>query len=293
VPFDLTDLGLFSQVVEAGSITAGAQKAHLTLAAASARIRGMEDSLGLRLLHRERRGVRATDAGISLVHHARLILAQHERMHDELGRYVHGFAGRVRLLCPTAILTEFLPEVLGPYLADHPKVSIDLQERPSQSIVRELASGEADVGIMARTSALPGLEAFPFRTLRFVLATPLHHPLASRRSVAFRDALEHDFVGLAQGSATQKYLEDQAARLGKQVRYRVRMREFPGVCRMVEDNVGIAVIPESAAGRGGEAGALRLVRLKDAWASRQFLLCVRRFDLLPAYAKDLIERIRA
>ena len=55
--FDLTDLGLFRHVVEAGSITRGAERAHLALAAASTRIRQMEETLGATLLQRSRAGV--------------------------------------------------------------------------------------------------------------------------------------------------------------------------------------------------------------------------------------------
>ncbi len=61
--FDLTDLRLFLNVHEAGTITAGAQRSHMTLASASERIRGMEELLGVALLMRDRRGVEVTPAG--------------------------------------------------------------------------------------------------------------------------------------------------------------------------------------------------------------------------------------
>src|SRR5580692_1569071 len=78
--FDLTDLKLFLHVVEAGSITHGAERMHLAVAAASTRIRNMEAALGTNLLHRERLGVQPTPAGRTLVHHARIMLQQAERM---------------------------------------------------------------------------------------------------------------------------------------------------------------------------------------------------------------------
>ena len=68
--FDLTDLNLFRHVVDAGSITHGAERAHLALAAASTRIRNMEKSLGAPLLVRTRQGVVPTPAGRTLVQHA-------------------------------------------------------------------------------------------------------------------------------------------------------------------------------------------------------------------------------
>jgi DNA-binding transcriptional LysR family regulator len=74
--FDLTDMQLFLHVIEAGSITAGAERAHIALASASARVRGMEETLGMPLLVRGRRGVHPTPVGETLVHHARLVLSK-------------------------------------------------------------------------------------------------------------------------------------------------------------------------------------------------------------------------
>ena len=114
--FDLTDLSLFRHVVEAGSITHGAARANLALAAASARIRNMEQALGADLLVRGRQGVTPTPAGRTLLQHARIILDQSERLREDLGAYAEGVAGQIRLLSNTNALTEFLPEVLSSFL---------------------------------------------------------------------------------------------------------------------------------------------------------------------------------
>src|SRR5690349_21183746 len=120
--YDFTDLRLFLLVAETGSITHGAERAHLALASASARIRGMEEALGVALLERGRRGVRTTAAGRALAQHARTVLQQLERMRGELGEYARGLKLRVRLLANTAALSEFLPEALGTFLAEHPTI---------------------------------------------------------------------------------------------------------------------------------------------------------------------------
>src|SRR3546814_3555933 len=147
--FDLTDLRLFLHVAEAGSITHGADRANMALASASARIRGMEEALGVPLLERGRRGAKPTPAGQALLHHARVVLQQMERMRGELGDYARGLKGHVRLLCNTAALTEFLPEALAGYLAAYPNVDVDLEERLSYEIVQAVAEGLADIGIVA------------------------------------------------------------------------------------------------------------------------------------------------
>ncbi|CAJ0853545.1 MAG: LysR substrate-binding domain-containing protein [Ralstonia sp.] len=290
--FDLTDLRLFLHTAEAGSITAGAERAHLTLASASARIRGMEDTLGVPLLTRNRRGVETTAAGRTLVHHARVVLQQMDRMRGELGEYARGLKGYVRLLSNTAAMTEFLPETLSAFLAAHPEVDIDLEELVSHEIVEAIAQGRADIGIVNDAVDLSGLETFPFRHDRLVLVTARDHPLAERRELAFVETLQEDFVGLTGDNALQAYLAGHAARAGHRLKYRVRLRSFDAVCRMVERNVGVGVIPEHAAIRLQRSMGIRRVRLTDAWATRLLRICVRHFDDLPVFARQLIEHLR-
>jgi DNA-binding transcriptional LysR family regulator len=291
--FDLTDLRLFLHVADSGSITDGATRAHLALASASARIRGMEAALGVDLLTRGRRGVKPTPAGQALVHHARLMMEQLERMKGELGAYARGLKGHVRLLCNTAAISEFLPEPLGTYMAAHPNVDVDLEERPSYEIVQAVAQGAADLGIVADTVDLGELQTFPFRVDRLVVVVPRGHALAKRRQIAFRDIAGRDFVGLSAGSALQDHLGQHAARGGRALKLRVRVSGFDAVCRMVECGVGVGIVPETAARRCRRALAISAVPLSDAWALRHLTLCVRRFNALPTHAQRLVEHLRA
>src|ERR671917_588092 len=254
--FDLVDLSLFRHVVEAGSITHGAERAHLALAAASTRIRNMEKSLGAPLLLRSRQGVTPTLA-------ARTLLAGAERLREDLGSFTGGLAGQIRILSNTNALTEFLPEALSAFLAGHPQVSIDLEERLSDEIVGLIAEGVGDIGIVAGTVDTGRLETYPFRSDRFVLVVPGGHPLASRPSIPFDEVLEHDFVGLDRASALQRFLAGKAGRIGRPLRLRVQLRSFDAVCRMVEAGVGLGIVPETTARRAARTMAITPVDLQD------------------------------
>jgi DNA-binding transcriptional LysR family regulator len=291
--FDLTDLGLFRHVVEAGSITRGAERANLALAAASTRIRNMEDALGASLLVRGRHGVRPTQAGSTLLAHARTMLTQAEKLREDLGAYAGGLVGQVRVLSNTNALTEFLPETLSSFLAAHPNVSIDLEERLSDEIVGLIAEGVGDVGVVAGTVDVGRLTTYPFRTDRFVLVVARDHPLAHRPRIGFAEVLEHDFVGLDRASALQRFLADKAARAGQSLRLRVQLRSFDAVCRLVECNVGIGIVPETTARWATKTMAITVVPLADAWAVRDLTICVRSFGELPTHARQLVEHLRA
>jgi DNA-binding transcriptional LysR family regulator len=289
--FDLADLRLFLNVVEAGSITHGAERTHLAVAAASTRIRNMEAELGTPLLHRERQGTTPTEAGRTLVHHARLLLQQADRMHGDLGQYAEGIRGQVRLLSNTNALTEFLPEPLSAFLAAHPQINIDLEERLSDEIVAAIADGTADIGIVAGTVETAGLEILPFRTDRFVLVVAQNSPLASVERRGFAEVLDYDFVGLDRTSALQRFLSEKAERIGRRLKLRVQLRGFDAVCRLVECNVGIGVVPATTAERHAKTMAIHRIELTDEWALRKLTICVRRQDDLPLYARALVRHL--
>jgi len=293
VRFDLADLSLFRHVVDAGSITHGAQRSNLALAAASTRIRNMEATLGVALLTRGRAGVTPTQAGRTLLAHARAILRQAERLHEDLGAYGAGLGGQIRVLSNTNALTEFLPEALSSFLAAHPTVSVDLEERLSDEIVGLIAEGVADIGIVAGTVDAGTLDTHPYRRDRFVLVVAREHPLARRAKIGFDEVLDRDFVGLDRASALQRFLAAKAMRIGRPLRLRVQLRSFDAVCRLVECNVGIGIVPESTARRVSKTMAIAIVPLTDSWAVRELTICTRGMAELPLYARQLVEHLRA
>ena len=291
--FDFTDLNLFRHIVEAGSITHGAARANLALAAASTRIRKMELAFGAELLVRGRQGVTPTQAGRTLLQHARTILAQSERLQEDLTPYARGLAGQVRVLSNTNALTEFLPETLSSFLTAYPDISVDIEERLSDEIVGLIAEGVGDIGIVAGTVDAGGLVTYPFRSDRFVLVVAREHPLARRARIGFAEVLEHDFVGLDRASALQRFLADKAARIRRPLRLRVQLRSFDAVCRLVESNVGVGIVPETTARWAAKTMAIKAVDLTDPWATRDLTICVRDVEALPPYARQLVEHMRA
>lgn len=291
--FDLTDLRLFRNVVEAGTITGGAERTHMTLASASERVRGMEAELGVALLLRDPRGVEPTEAGRTLLHHARAVLLQMERMHGELGEYGAGLKGHVRLLCNTSALTEHLHEALSSFLALHPRISVDLEERASHDIVEALRSELGDIGIVSDAVDLAGLETFVFREDHLVLVVPRGDALARRRRAALREVAGREFVGLTGSSPLQELVSHHAKRLGRRLAYRVRVRHLEAVCRMVEQGIGVGIVPQTVAARCARSMKIARIALSDDWAVRNLMVCVRRREDLPSNAQLMLRHLLA
>ncbi|MBV7527322.1 LysR family transcriptional regulator [Pseudomonas sp. PDM29] len=289
--FDLTDLRLYLNILDIGNITAGAARSHLSLAAASARIRAMEASLGVEFLQRNRRGVSPTPAGNALARHARVLLQQAERLQQELAEYTQGVKGQVRLLCNTTAITEYLPELLADFLHSHPNLDIDLQELPSTRITHALRQGAADLGIVSDAVDTDDLQTRAFRDDPLVLIMPREHPLSHATSVSFTDTLHHDYVGLNANSALAVYLEEQALHAGLRMQIRIRADGFDGVMRMVARGAGLAIVPLAAVERGSAGLPFKSLALQEPWGQRKLLLCARDFAALPGYAKALLHAL--
>lgn len=290
---DLADLRLFLCIVEAGSITHGAALAHLSLAAASERLRSIEAEVGVRLVERRHRGVVTTEAGEALAHHARLILRQRAVMQGELHEFASGSRGTIRLYTNTAALTEFLPRRLAAWLASRPALSVDLKERTSGEIVKAVAAGLVEAGVVSDAVDPLGLHLQPVATDHLALITPVGHPLAQARSVSFADVIHVPFVGLASGSALPDHIDEHAAKAGRALAFRIRMKTFDGLCEMVSHGIGVSIVPESVATRYRRRYAYQKRTLVERWARRRLCLCFRDWDSLSASVRELLLHLGA
>jgi DNA-binding transcriptional LysR family regulator len=290
--FDLVDLQLFIAVAESRSITRGALRAHLALASASARIKGLEAALGVALLKRGRRGVELTAAGESLLDHARTIIHNVEAMRGDLVAYASGVRASVHLLANTSGLSEHLPKALAAFLREHPDFNVDVEERESTDIAAAIATGAADLGFAAEHALPDNLERFLFSEDRLMLVVARRGDFAGRRQIDFQEVAEHDFVGLTNATALQVHISRHAAQLGVRLRFRARLRDFDAICQMVAAGVGIAVVPEAAAKRCAQSMPVAMIKIRDAWANRKLAICARSFSTLPRPAKQLVEHLR-
>ena len=289
--FDLTDLRLFVLTAEEHNITRAAAGRHLSLAAASARIKSLELQAGLPLLYREARGVRLTPAGEAFLHHARGVLHQTEQLRADMQEYGGGLRGHLRVFANTTAVTDFLPEILPGFLASHPKINIDLQEKPNAEIARGVLDARVDIGIVAGKVDTLGLQAIHFSTDRLVLATAKNHRFARRKKIAFAETLDDDAVGMQQGSTLQTFLGHVVDSLGKPLKLRIQLSSFDAMCRMIGAGVGVGIIPESAARRNQASMGIALIELTDAWSVRERYILVRDRAALPGYAQALIETL--
>ncbi|CAN7720348.1 LysR family transcriptional regulator [Variovorax sp. LjRoot175] len=199
VHFDMTTLRLFIATTELGGVTRAAERMHVAPAAASRRILELEAQFGLRLFRRLPHGMALTDAGRTMLAHARSMTHTVVRMQDDAASYRHGEKGVVRLAAPKSALIQFLPFDIQRCGETCPDVRIDLQEMNSQIVQQALSRGVVDLGIYEAGLGSIDLPTLPYRSDRLVLVLARGHPPAGRSRVTIDDILSWDVIGLNEG----------------------------------------------------------------------------------------------
>ena len=198
----------------------------------------------------------------------------------------------MRVVAATSVLAEKLADDIGAFLQRHPKVRVSLDERVSPDIARILREGSAEIGVMWDLTDTTGLATVPYRRDRLCLATPLGHPLAKRKRIAFADAVSHVTVAVAPGGLTDRLLNREAARLGTSLVNRIQVSGLDAAARIVAAGLGTAILPREAVEMYVAGQHLTMVPLTDAWAQRQFVICHRADGGVSATTRLLVEALR-
>jgi len=271
--FELADLRLFTAIAEFGSLSKAAESLPLALSAASARLRLMEERLGLPLFDRHATGLTATKAGQSFLAHAKRIL----RSAQDAQLDMEGLAGKRReeltIWANVTASTTVLPDLLAPFIEAHPYIDVTLAEKVSEETLRGVLEGEADIGVMDSRVQTDALEFLPVCRYRLAVLAPSDHALARVGSATFAEVTRYPMVGQSKGSAMQLFLERMANLQGAEMRLRAHVPNFTALAQLVAGGVGLAVVPEKVA---NSFRSLGFVALADEWATRELVVGWRR-----------------
>lgn len=292
---DPKTLRLFVAVCDHQNMARAAAQAHIEPSAVSKRIAQLEADLGAPLLLRSRRGVQPTPAGAALLEHARGLLFTMERMAGDVAAFASGVKGHVRLLASASAIAESLLDDIASFMREpaHRNIKVDIEERFSRDLVRQVREGSASVGVCWDSVDFEGLQRRPYREDHLALAVHPEHPLARRRTLRFEQTLDHEHVGLQPSTAVHAMLQRAAARAGRTVSYRVIVSNFDAAFRVVAANLGVSVVPMEVGVPYAAMLGIRVIPLSDGWARRSFAVCFRDAQALQPAAQRLVEHLVA
>jgi len=289
--FDLVTLNLVLAIADTRSITRGAERESLALAAASKRLSDLEARLGVALFDRRARGVEPTEAGRALLRHIRGLNASLHALESEVVEFSRGIKGHLRVVANASAIAEHLPADLAAFATAHPGIRVSLEELTSHDVQAAVAEGRADVGIFIAPQTEADLDARPYREGELAILVPRGHVLARHKGHAFDALLDFDIVGLHAGAAAHEQMLLRAQALGRTLNARMQVHGFDAIAQLVEAGLGVAVLPAVLAHRFAKVFRVQPLVLQEDWAHRHVLLAVRRQAVLPPPLQRFVDTL--
>jgi DNA-binding transcriptional LysR family regulator len=275
-------------VAEYRSFIAAAAFLQTSQPALTRAIKRVEDVLGVRLFDRTTRRVEITNAG-------REFVAVAERMLNDLAISVRSMReigeaarGQVIISCIMSVASSVLPRIAASFTGMRPGVELTVREGVHGSVLEDVRSGFADLGISYVDELPEFVTAAPLRREVFEVILPRAHPLAkSARArgagVAMAEIAAFPLVSLPSDSRTRRLIDGAAASEGVSLRHAVTVTQFATMMSFVRAGVGLAIVPSgSLANPAGRS--LRVLRLRPRLSHQLGLIRLRDRELTPAAA---------
>ena len=291
----IADLRAFVTVGELQSFAAAAQALHLSQPALSRRISHLEGLLGVRLFDRTTRSVSLTVLGQQFLGEVRGLVADLDRSVLSLRDAAELEAGDVTVGCVFSAVHHFLPPVIRAFRDKYPRVLVRIIEEGADEVLASVKHGEADFAINYIGMQDPDVSFTPLLKEPYVLACPVGHPLAKRRSIQWAELAQYPLARVSHASRNRLFIDQALAELPPLPRPIIEVRHVSTLIGLVESGLGLAVVPKLTVPQG--PGRIVGVRLENPAVSRTLALVQRQGRSLSpaaqAFAQMLTEAGRA
>lgn len=247
---ELRQLRYFVAVAEEGHITRAAERLGIQQPPLSRQIKAIEYELDVRLFRRKARGVELTDAGSVLLDGARAILADLDQALESTRRTARGEQGRICVgITPSAMFHPLLPYAIRCFREEFPLVSLTLEERISNELMKLLRDQQMDVAFIRTSFADPeGLIITPLLHEPMMVVLPDGHPLTRGRSeaaISLKQIANEAFILGEAGTGTHEATVAACLESGFSPRVAQRAPRVTSSLGLVAVGLGIALVPAS------------------------------------------------
>ncbi len=259
--WDTTRLRLLVEIERRGSVSAAARAIGIGQPTASQHLRLLETAAGRRLVERDGRGSRLTEAGRVLAVRAGDALSALATAEEELQALDGLLTGTIHLGASTAPGAYLLPDVLGCFRREYPGVTVDVEVAASGEILRRLLEGRVQLAVVGAQEADPRIALEPFLEDEIIgVAKPGLLPLEDGRLDPQRIG-ELTLLSRETGSSSRDIVEGELRAAGVWPRDRWELGSPEAVKRAAREGLGIAFLSRYAVAEEVEAGNLESFRL--------------------------------
>ncbi len=255
MPMTVKQLRAFLAVAQTLSFTQACERLHLSQPALSLAIKGLEESLGGRLLIRSTRSVRLTPEGESLLPLAKRLLAEWDNTEELLRQRFTLQLGRLAVATMPSFASNLLPPALMAFRQRHPRVNITVHDVINEQVIDMVRNRQVELGIAFEPEAIGSLCFTRLFSDRFVAVVPPDSLLARHPYLEWNTLLTHDFIALQRPSMVRRLLEQQLQRQGIGLPTAFESHQLATVGRMVASGLGVSAVPSLCRQQMEELGA--------------------------------------
>ncbi len=287
---ELRHIRAFLKISETRNFTRAADDLHISQSALTVQIQQLEESLGVQLFDRNKRGVTLTAAGREVLGPLQRLFHDAQSIVDHTRELSVASTGFVTVAALPTVCAGVLAELVQSFVKMHPGIRIQISDVVAERVREAVLKREVDIGIGTRHGRDADLRATPLFQDRLVVFVPTGHPLAKRNSVTLREANSFDLILPTRNSSVRETVEAMAHRERRALQTRHETNFMPTALAFVRAGLGIAILPESAAGQ--EAHGLVKLPIHNRFCGRQIELLQRRDLTLSPAAERFVQHLR-
>lgn len=287
---ELRHIRSFLKISETRNFTRAAKDLHISQSALTVQIQQLEESLGVQLFDRNKRGVTLTAAGRDVYGPLQRLFNDAQAIVDHTHELSSASTGFVAIAALPTVCAGLLAELVQSFVEMHPGIRIQISDVVAERVREAVLKRQVDIGIGTRHGRDADLRATPLFQDRLVVFVPAGHPLGRRDAITLREASEFDLILPTRDSSVRETVEAIAHRDRLAVQPRYETNFMPTALAFVQAGLGIAILPESAAGH--VAHGFARIPINNRSFRREIELLQRRDSVLSPAAESFVQHLR-
>lgn len=273
----LAQLESFLEVARRGNVSRAAEALFLTQPAITARLKSLEQGLGVELFVRSHRGMKLSDAGRTFLPYAERAIATIDEGRAVMTNLRDGTTGSLVIAAAPAVSTYVLPAILRVFRTTHPQVRLGVRTGHTEEVLEMVLRGEAHIGI-GRPVRHPDVDLISLFEDEMLLVVAARHAFAARGRVSMAELAGERLVLFDRTSSYHELTSSLFRQAGVVPASTLELDNVEAAKKMVQQGLGVALLPRMALSQELRSRSLRPVKITGAGAVRRPIVALRRKD---------------
>jgi LysR family transcriptional regulator, hydrogen peroxide-inducible genes activator len=271
----LSELRFIVALAKAKNFRRAADACFVSQPALSLAVKKLEDELGVMIFERSRNEVVATDVGEKIIEQATKVLEEASRVKELAKQGNNQLAGPLKLGVIYSVGPYLLPEIIPILRQTAPEMPLIVEENVTSNLEAQLKNGVIDVAIIALPFEIPGVKIRPLYEEDFVVVVPSQHAWANRQEISSSELVQEKILLLNSEHCFSNQVLEACPRLSQHGEI-MQGNSLDTIRNMVASNLGLTVLPMSAAGSQYQHALIKVIPFKKPVPNRQIALAWRK-----------------